>query len=119
AIAVVCGAWHLSALRAPGVAGEDRAVMKELPRIKVEATWVPWTDSRLSTRSGYGAGVISPGWYRHLWSLYARADVPVPSTFAAMWQAQTANTLRAEGYGATTATAIDATQLALGLASLR
>jgi hypothetical protein len=118
-IAVVCGAWHLSALRTPGIASEDRAVIKELPRIKVEATWLSLTDTLLSTRSGYGAGVISPNWYRHLWSLYSRADVPPPSAFAAMWQAQTANTLRTEGYGATTAAAIDATQLALSLASLR
>ena len=118
-IAVVCGAWHLSALRAPGKATDDRTLIKDLPRIKVEATWVPWTDSRLSTRSGYGAGVISPGWYRHLWSLYARPQVPNAQEFAALWQSRTAQTLRLEGYGAPTASAIDATQLALGLAAMR
>ena len=30
-------------------------------------TWIPWTNDRLSYRSGYGAGVASPGWYAHLW----------------------------------------------------
>ena len=118
-IAVVCGAWHLSALRADVKAADDRALVKDLPRIKVEATWVPWTDSRLSTRSGYGAGVISPGWYRHLWSLYARPQVPDAQEFAALWQSRTAQTLRHEGYAAPTASAIDATHLALGLAALR
>jgi len=118
-IAVVCGAWHLSALRAPAKATDDRALIKDLPRMKVEATWVPWTDSRLSTRSGYRAGVISPGWYRHLWLLYARHDIPDSVEFASIWQARTAHMLRAEGYGAPTASAIEAARLALSLAALR
>lgn len=119
AVAVVCGAWHLSALRAPGKAKEDREVMKGLPRIKVAATWIPWTDSRLSVRSGYGAGVVSPGWYRHLWNLYSSDRIPEPAEFAAVWQARAAHLLRREGYAASTAGAMDATQLALGLAALR
>jgi hypothetical protein len=51
-IAVICGAWHLSALRAPSKIADDKVLIKDLPRIKVEATWVPWTDSRLSVHSG-------------------------------------------------------------------
>ena len=122
-VTVVCGAWHLSALRSPGKAAEDKALVKDLPRMKVEATWVPWTDSRLSYRSGYGAGVVSPGWYRHLWSLYT-AGAPdgqsaTPEHFAALWQAKTAAMLRAEGYPAPTANAIEAARLALGLSALR
>src|SRR6185312_7643023 len=118
-IAVVCGAWHVSALRAPTKAADDKAIVKDLPRVKVEATWVPWTDSRLSVRSGYGAGVISPGWYRHLWSLYAERDRPPVEQFAASWQAKTAMTLREQGYAAPTASAIEAARLALGLAAMR
>jgi hypothetical protein len=76
-IAVVCGAWHVSALRQSVSATADKAVLKALPRLKVQATWVPWTDSRLSVLSGYGAGVISPGWYRHLWGLYGAMRCPV------------------------------------------
>ncbi len=84
-IAVVCGAWHLSALRAPSKIAEDKALIKDLPRLEVEATWVPWTDSRLTYHSGYGAGVVSPGWYRHLWSLYnAKTSAPSPESFAAV-----------------------------------
>ena len=118
-VAVVCGAWHLSALRAPGKAAEDKALIKDLPKMKVEATWVPWTDSRLSYRSGYGAGVVSPGWYRHLWSLYNAGAQATPEHFAAVWQAKTASLLRAEGYPAPTANAIEAARLALGLSALR
>lgn len=118
-VAVVCGAWHLSALRSPGKAADDRALIKDLPKMKVEATWVPWTDSRLSYRSGYGAGVVSPGWYRHLWSLYTAGAQAAPEHFAAVWQAKTASLLRAEGYPAPTANAIEAARLALGLSALR
>ena len=46
---------------------EDAALLKGMPKMKVEATWVPWTYSRLTRQSGYGAGIDSPGWYSHLW----------------------------------------------------
>ena len=118
-IAVVTGAWHISGLRQATKPADDRALIKGLPRLKVEATWVPWTDSRLSAFSGYGAGVISPGWYRHLWSLYTRKKLPSAEEFASAWQSRTAFKLREEGYSAPTASAIEATRLALGLAALR
>src|SRR5215475_13619828 len=118
-IAVVCGAWHISGLRQTTKPADDRALIKDLPRVKIEATWVPWTDSRLSAFSGYPAGVISPGWYRHLWSLYTRKKLPSAEEFASAWQSCTAFKLREEGYTAPTASAIEATRLALGLASIR
>jgi hypothetical protein len=118
-IAVVTGAWHIAGLRQAATASEDRALVKDLPRVKIQATWVPWTDSRLSAFSGYGAGVISPGWYRHLWSLYTRPTAVGPEEFASTWQSRTAFQLREEGYTAPTASAIEATRLALGLAALR
>jgi hypothetical protein len=118
-IAVVCGAWHIGGLRLVTKPADDRALIKDLPRVKIDATWVPWTDSRLSAFSGYGAGVISPGWYRHLWSLYTRRKLPTPEEFASAWQSRTAFKLREEGYTAATASAIEATRLALGLAALR
>ncbi len=123
-VAVVVGAWHVGGLRARTIAAEDvivkdRAIVKDLPRLKVEATWAPWSDSRLSYASGYGAGVISPGWYRHLWGLYAKGAHGGPEPFAALWQARTAALLRAEGYGASTASAIEAARLALALSAVR
>jgi hypothetical protein len=65
-VAAVVGAWHVGALASKVAISEDRVIIRDLPRVKVNATWVPWTDSRLAAASGYGAGVISPGWYRHL-----------------------------------------------------
>jgi hypothetical protein len=68
-IAVVCGAWHAPALATLPLAKEDAALLKGLPKVKVEATWIPWTYGRLTLNSGYGAGIESPGWYQHLWEI--------------------------------------------------
>jgi len=117
-VAAVVGAWHVGALASKVAIAEDRAVIRDLPRVKVNATWVPWTDSRLASASGYGAGVISPGWYRHLWGLHGGGTAD-PSIFAARWQARTAALMRSEGHAASTASAIEAARLALSLAALR
>ena len=61
-IAVVCGAWHAPALVELGPAKRDATLLAKLPKTTVTATWIPWTNSRLSYRSGYGAGIKSPGW---------------------------------------------------------
>jgi hypothetical protein len=113
-IAVVTGAWHSPALRnldASGLAGADAALLKGLPRMKVEATWVPWTNSRLSYRNGYGAGVNAPGWYAHLWEQ--------PDGAPARWLTLAAQTLRAEGLDVSSASVIEAVRLVSALAALR
>lgn len=71
-VAVVCGAWHVPALDPALVtAAADREVWTGATppdgrRPRAEVTWVPWTDRRLQQRSGYAAGVATPGWYRHV-----------------------------------------------------
>ncbi|MCC7207364.1 MAG: hypothetical protein IT323_08660 [Anaerolineae bacterium] len=110
-IAVVCGAWHTPALASLPPAGQDDALLRKLPRLKVEATWVPWSYGRLTFGSGYGAGIESPGWYHHLWE--ARGDV------AAGWMARVARLLRDEDLDASPAQIIDAVRAADTLAALR
>src|SRR5262249_34522484 len=90
---------------------EDRALLKGLPKIKVTATWVPWTYSRLSYRSGYGAGVSSPGWYDHLWRHTNKAGLH--------WSANAARLLREEGLDASSASVIETVRLSEALAALR
>ena len=67
---MVCGAWHAPVLVPDAfptkTADADR--LRGLPKVKVAATWVPWTTGRLARASGYGAGVTSPGWYAHLFA---------------------------------------------------
>ncbi|MDX3237970.1 DUF5682 family protein [Streptomyces sp. ME03-5709C] len=110
-VAVVCGAWHVPALSTTGAVGADRALLKGLPRAKVEVTWVPWSHRRLSRASGYGAGIESPGWYRHL---FTAPDRPV-----ARWMTEVAGLLRAEDLPVSSAHVIEAVRLADALATLR
>ncbi len=112
-VAFVCGAWHAPALvrSAWGSAAPDAALLRGLPKRKVSATWVPWTARRLSRRSGYGAGVTSPGWYAHL---FDHAEDPVGS-----WLVRSARMLREEGLDASSASVIEATRLTSALAAVR
>ncbi len=111
-IAVVCGAWHVPALaQMPGV-GADNELLKGLPKLKIEATWIPWTYDRLAAASGYGAGVDSPAWYEHLWRRGGRAD-------PAAWFARVARLLREAEIDCSSAHLIECVRLAEALAAVR
>lgn len=110
-IAVVCGAWHVPALAARTTVAADRALLRGLPKVKAELTWVPWTHRRLARHSGYGAGVDSPGWYGHL---FAAPDRPVER-----WMTKVAGLLREEDRQVSSAHVIEAVRLAGTLAAMR
>ncbi|NEW40367.1 hypothetical protein GV792_11515 [Nocardia cyriacigeorgica] len=111
-VAIVCGAWHAPALREPlGPAAPDARLLKGLPKVKARLTWVPWTHSRLSAASGYGAGVTSPGWYHHL---FTEIDQPITR-----WLTKVATALRAHDLPVSSAHIIEAVRLAETLAALR
>lgn len=119
-VAVICGAWHVPALRRKVPAKQDRERLKGLAKAKTVATWVPWTDTRLAASSGYGAGIVSPGWYRHLWRDLGKRDGKTePAQMAARWQSNVAELLRAEGLPAATASVIEAARLSVSLAAVR
>ena len=111
-VVVVCGAWHAPALtgKLPSAAADAR-VLRGTPKRKVALTWVPWTHSRLSVASGYGAGVTSPGWYHHLFSH--------PDLTVTRWLTKVARVLRAEDLPVSSAHVIEAVRLADALATLR
>lgn len=111
-IAVVCGAWHIPALAEMPPAKADNELLKGLPRVKVAATWAPWSYRNLSSASGYGAGVTSPGWYEHLWQAQ-------PQQRAIGWLARAARLFREEGLDCSSAQIIEAVRLAETLAALR
>ncbi|MEB8338680.1 DUF5682 family protein [Streptomyces endophyticus] len=110
-VAVVCGAWHVPALRQRTTVAADRALLKGLPKAKVDMTWVPWTHRRLARVSGYGAGIDSPGWYGHLFSA---PDRPVER-----WLTKVAGLLREEDRIVSSAHVIEAVRLAETLAVMR
>ncbi|MFJ6554115.1 DUF5682 family protein [Streptomyces luteogriseus] len=111
AVVVVCGAWHVPALRRKATVAADKALLKGLPKVKTDLTWVPWTHRRLSRSSGYGAGIDSPGWYGHLFSA---PDRPVER-----WLTKVAGMLRAEDRIVSSAHVIEAVRLAETLAAMR
>ena len=118
-VAVVCGAWHAPVLDAEAIAGkrpackikDDNERLSGLPKVKTTATWIPWTYSRLTYRSGYGAGIQSPGWYGHLWESNDLAPT--------RWLATAARLLREKDLDASSASLIEARRLADALAAMR
>ena len=110
-IAVVCGAWHVPALAAQVAAKDDNALLKGLAKVKVDCTWIPWTNSRLSFASGYGAGLAAPGWYAHLWAH--------PDDDGVRWIGRAAALLRDKGHDISAAHVIETVRLASASAALR
>jgi len=119
-IAVVCGAWHVPALdltatlddaKVPGVS-TDAATLRGLPKINVAVAWVPWTHHRLTARSGYGAGVDSPGWYGHVFEHPGEDGV-------VRFFVDAARLVRSRGGAASPDELIAGTRLATTLAALR
>lgn len=110
-IAVVCGAWHVPALTELGAAAPDDRLLRGLPKLKLQLTWIPWTYGRLAFASGYGAGVTSPGWYHHL---YTAPGQPIER-----WLAKAAAVLRDQQVPASPAHVTESVRLANALAALR
>ncbi|MGI5377618.1 DUF5682 family protein [Streptomyces sp. CA-251387] len=110
-VAVVCGAWHVPALRQKSTVAADKALLKGLLKVKADMTWVPWTYRRLARASGYGAGIDSPGWYGHL---FGAPDRPVER-----WMTKVAGLLRDEDRIVSSAHVIEAVRLAETLAAMR
>jgi len=110
-IAVICGAWHAPALASMPKQKDDNELLKGLPKVKIECTWIPWTFSRLSYYSGYGAGIESPGWYDHIWHH--------PHDDGTRWMAKVAKLFRSKQMDTSVAHVIEAVRLAESLAYLR
>ncbi|KAB8142658.1 hypothetical protein F8S13_13975 [Chloroflexia bacterium SDU3-3] len=111
-IAVVCGAWHGPALvGSASSAKADAALLKGMPKAKVQATFSPWTYKRLASSSGYGAGIASPGYYEHLWQ--------APNEVTNRWMALVARLMREQDLDASAAHVVEAVRLAEALAAIR
>jgi hypothetical protein len=112
-IAVVCGAWHVPALKTEEKLLEknDQAILRGLKKEKVKTAWIPWSYERLALQSGYGAGVASPAWYELLFR--HREDLAVH------WMVRAARLFRQEKWDTSPAHIQEAVRLAEALAALR
>lgn len=111
-IAVVCGAWHVPALTPESMPPlkDDNALLKDLKKLKIESTWIPWSYDRLSMYSGYGAGISSPGFYHHMFF--------APDDDGSLWCVKTAKLLRKQGLDISSAHVIESVRLAQTLAAM-
>jgi Family of unknown function (DUF5682) len=115
-VAVVCGAWHVPALERPADGVDaDRVAQGEARRAarSVAFAWAPWSHAHIARDSGYGAGVVAPLWYAHLW------EHGTDERSRALWVAQAVRAVRATGQDASPAQSIDSVRLSEALASVR
>ncbi|MEM1325994.1 MAG: DUF5682 family protein [Bacteroidota bacterium] len=112
-IAVVCGAWHSPVLSnlTPFPQSKDNALLKGIKKVKTAATWIPWTDERLATQSGYGAGIVSPAWYRILFQNSKEES--------SHWMIRATRLLRRKDIEVSAAHAVEGVRLANTLAAMR
>jgi hypothetical protein len=112
-VAVICGAWHVPALVAKHTATADRDILKGRGKTRIKATWAPWTTPRLARDSGYGAGVVAPGWCQHIWDTHGTAESET------VWLMRITQMMRDKGHSVSTASVIEAQRLGTALAALR
>lgn len=110
-IAVVCGAYHTPALDPLPPARADDELLKNLPKLRTAAAWVPWSYARLASSSGYGAGIDSPVWYELLWQHRGEPG--------AHWITRAARLLRDADLPVSSAHVIETCRLAEALSAVR
>ena len=113
-VSVVCGAAHapgLSRHAESGLARDDAAALRGLPKAKVVASWTPWSSERLILSAFNRAGVEAPAWYAALWEHGPRAPAVMAATAAAL--------LRKKGMEASPASTLEMVRLASAMANLR
>jgi hypothetical protein len=111
-VLVVCGAAHATAITA--AYDENRLEAEGRPPAQAQLALIPYSFTRLSEQSGYGAGNRAPWYYEQVWRL--RGDYPAASRRAIVAIGQH---LRQRGFAASLAQEIDAYSLATTLARLR
>lgn len=110
-IAVVCGAWHAPALLEKVSKKDDEALLKGMPKLKTQATWIAWTNARLTQQSGYGAGITAPRYYAHCWQN--------PNDDGLAWVAEMAQILRTKRFDVSAAHMMEVWRLAKMTSQLR
>ncbi len=117
-ILVVTGAYHVEGLQnweqMPDP--EEEKLLQELPRAASSHTLMPYSDYRLSSRSGYGGGNKAPAYYGLLWEALHGKD-PMYATYC--YLARIAGFQRKSGSPVSSAEVIEAVRLSVELAQMR
>ncbi|WP_334074606.1 MULTISPECIES: DUF5682 family protein [Paenibacillus] len=113
-IAVICGAYHASALQDLSHAMSDEELSR-LPSRKTKLTLMPYSYLRLSSLTGYGAGNVAPYYFEMMWEQMRQGALgELPHRYLASVAAD----LRRTGTHRSTAEVIEAVRLAEALSAL-
>ena len=115
-IVVVTGAYHVAGLLDEQAQPMTNEELKSLPRLSASHTLMPYSNYRLSTRAGYGAGNKAPAYYALLWEGLCRGDM---NFTARSFLSRIAGFQRKHGTPVSSAQVIEAVRLAASLAQLR
>jgi len=115
---VVTGSYHVEGLKcwAETPSPEEEKALQTLPRAEADMTLMPYSDYRLSSRSGYGAGNKAPAYYGLLWEALCAGK---PMNAAYSYLSRIAGWQRANGSPVSSASVIEAVRLAIQLARMR
>ena len=115
-VAVITGAFHTAGIENVPFSEADEKLTSWLKTVATKATLMPYSNYRLSSRSGYGAGAKAPGYHEIMFKNLRcgkRGDTPVE------YLSRIAAFQRGNGFAASSAEVIEAVRLADTLAAIR
>ncbi|WP_367015125.1 DUF5682 family protein [Priestia koreensis] len=111
-VVVVTGSFHVDALKE-----EYKEESLSVPdTAKTNVTLMPYTNYRLSSYSGYGAGNAAPAYFHHMWTYMQEND---RTKLPIYYLSSIANALRQSGTFRSAAEVIEGVRLAYALSSFR
>lgn len=113
-IVVICGAYHILGLRS-NIDSITEKEFSEIPSLKTRLTLMPYSNYRLSNRSGYGAGNHAPAYFQMMFE-YMSKDRITDLPYA--YLSSLGRWMRESGNITSTANVIEGVRLAEALASL-
>jgi hypothetical protein len=112
-VVVITGAYHVAALTAETFEMVD---ISKLPIRGTSVTLMPYSNYKLSSQSGYGAGNHAPAYFQMMWEVLQEDEL---SKLPAYYLSKIARSLRDAGTYRSTAEVMEGTSLAFALATFR
>jgi hypothetical protein len=112
-VVVITGAYHVPALMADTFPSVDSST---LPKREINTTLMPYSNFKLSSQSGYGAGNHAPAYFQMMWKALQEGQY---DKLPAYYLLKIVRALRKNGTYRSTAEVMEGTRLAITLASFR
>ncbi len=113
-IVILCGAYHVLGLKSSLLSMKEDEFNK-IPSVKTRLTLMPYSNYRLSSRSGYGAGNLAPAYFDMMYRCMEEGNIEdLPYRYLSLM----GKFMRESGNITSTANVIESVRLANSLASL-